>query len=251
MKVDTIEIIPIYGFPIVESDDDICELLRSTLNKTSIDFIQGDILVVSHTIVSVAERSVYNLSEITPSEKARKIASEGDYSEFRVEIALREASEIIVEQPVLVTRTNQGMITDFSGVDESNAPIGTIVALPKNADASASIIHENISQSSGFNIPVIITDTQGRPWRKGAINLAIGVAGMSPFITNKGKLDIHGNPLRSSLVCVADEIAACAELVMGQADEKVPIAIIRGVDIETHAGTANEILRTESENLFL
>ena len=251
MKVDAIEIIPIYGFPIVKRDDDISEILRSTMKEASIDYIQGDILIVSHTIVSIAERSVYNLSEITPTEKARKIASEGDYSEYRVEIALREASEIIVEQPVLVTRTKQGMITDFSGVDESNAPRGTIVALPRNADASAAKIHEDISLTSGFNIPVIITDTQGRPWRKGAVNLAIGVAGMSPFIINKGKLDIHGNPLQSSLVCIADEIAACAELVMGQADERVPIAIVRGVDIETRAGTANEILRSESENLFL
>ncbi len=251
MKIDTIEIIPIYGFPIVKRGDDICELLRSTLKESSIDLIQGDILVVSHTIVSVVEGSVHNLSEITPSEKARQIASEGDYSEYRVEIALREATDIIREEPVLITRTKQGMITDFSGVDESNAPMGTLVALPKDPDTSATIIHENISHSASFKIPVIITDTQGRPWRKGAINLAIGIAGMSPFISDKGKLDIHGNPLLLSLVCVADEIAASAELVIGQADEKVPIAIVRGTNIETRIGTVSEILRTESEDLFL
>ncbi len=251
MKEDTIEIIPIHGFPIVKRRNDICELLRSTMKESRIDFIQGDILVVSHTIVSVVEGSVYNLSEITPSEKARQIASEGDYSEYRVEIALREATEIIREEPVLITRTKQGMITDFSGVDESNAPIGTIVALPRNSDTSATKIHEAISQTAGFKIPVIITDTQGRPWRKGAVNLAIGVAGMSPFIKNKGRLDIHGKALRSSLVCIADEIAASAELVMGQADEKVPIAIVRGVNFDTQTSTVNEILRTESEDLFL
>jgi len=251
MKVDTIEIIPITGFPIVKRGDDICELVKSTMRDSSLDFIQGDILVVSHTIVSVVEGSLYNLTEITPSEKARQIASKGDFSEYRVEIALRESTDILREEPVLITRTKQGMITDFSGVDESNAPIGTIVALPSDSDASATKIHEDISHSSGFNIPVLITDTQGRPWRKGAVNLAIGVAGMSPFINNKGRLDIHGNPLRSSLVCIADEIAASAELVMGQADEKVPIAIVRGVNFKTHVSTANEILRTESEDLFL
>jgi len=251
MKVETIEIIPIYGFPIVKRDDDICELLRFTMRGSGFDFVQGDILVVSHTIVSVAEGSLYNLEEITPSEKARQIASEGDYSKYRVEIALREATEIIREKPVLITRTKQGMITDFSGVDESNAPMGTIVALPRNSDTTATKIHEAISQTAGFKIPVIITDTQGRPWRKGAVNLAIGVAGMSPFINNKGRLDIHGKPLRSSIVCIADEIAASAELVMGQANEKVPIAVVRGVNIETRKGTANVILRTESEDLFL
>ena len=251
MKMDTIEVIPIYGFPIIKRDDNICELLRSTMRDTSLDFVQGDILVVSHTIGSVAEGCVYNLSETKPSEKARQIAAKMDFSEHRVEVALREAAEIIREEPILVTRTKQGIITDFSGVDESNAPTGTLVALPIDPDASATRIHENISHSAGFNIPVIITDTQGRPWRKGAVNLAIGIAGMSPFINNKGRLDIHNNRLRSSLVCVADEIAASAELVMGQADEKVPIAIMRGVNIETRTSTVNEILRTESEDLFL
>ncbi|MHA1615577.1 MAG: coenzyme F420-0:L-glutamate ligase [Candidatus Thorarchaeota archaeon] len=251
MKIDTIEVIPIYGFPIVKRNDNICELLRSTLRDSSLDFVPGDILVISHTIVSVVEGSVYFLSEIIPSEKAHQIASKGDFSEKRVEIALREAAETIREEPVLVTRTKQGIITDFSGVDESNAPTGTLVALPKDPDASATRIHENISHSASFNIPVIITDTQGRPWRKGAVNLAIGMAGLSPFTNNKGKLDIHGNPLRSSLVCVADEIAASTELVMGQANEEVPITIVRGINIETRIGTAKEILRTESEDLFL
>ncbi|MHA1577141.1 MAG: coenzyme F420-0:L-glutamate ligase, partial [Candidatus Thorarchaeota archaeon] len=198
MKLETIEVIPIYGFPIVKRDDDISELVRSTMKASSVDFVQGDILVVSHTIVSVAEGSVHHLSEIEPSEKARQVASKGDFSEHRVEIAIREAAEIIREEPVLITRTKQGIITDFSGVDESNAPMGTLVTLPRDSDASATNIHETISQSAGFNIPVIITDTQGRPWRKGAVNLAIGVAGMSSFINNKGRLDIHGNPLRSS-----------------------------------------------------
>ena len=248
---NTIEVIPIHGFPIVKRDDNICELLRTTMRDSSIDFVQGDILVVSHTIISVAEGSVYHLSEIEPSEKAQQIASMGDFSEYRVEIALREAAEIIREEPVLITRTKQGIITDFSGVDESNAPVGTIVALPRDPDTSATKICETISHLAGFKIPVIITDTQGRPWRKGAVNLAIGVAGMSPFINNKGRLDIHSNPLRSSLVCIADELAASAELVMGQADEKVPIAIVRGVDIEAETSTAKEILRTNSEDIFL
>jgi len=251
MKAKKIEIIPITGIPIVQRDDDIAQLIATAMKGDGMSFIQGDILVVSHSIVSVAEGSVYEEAKVSPSERAIEIAAKVLSSEAKVEIALEEAAEIIREEPVLITKTKHGIITDFSGVDESNAPIGTIVALPRNPDASAIKIHNASSKTAGFKIPVIITDTQGRPWRKGAVNLAIGVAGMSPFIDNKGRLDIHNNTLRSSMVCIADEIAASAELVMGQADEKVPIAIVRGVQIDQRTSTAQEILRTESEDLFL
>ncbi len=251
MKTKKIEIIPITGMPIVQRDDNIAQLISTAMKGVGISFIHGDILVVSHSIVSVIEGSVYEEAKVIPSERALEIAAKVFSSEARVEIALEEAAEIIREESVLITKTKHGIITDFSGVDESNAPVGTIVALPRNPDASATKIHTTISNSAGFKIPIIITDTQGRPWRKGAVNLAIGVAGMSPFINNKGRLDIHHNPLLSSLVCIADEIAASAELVMGQANEKVPIAIVRGVNIEARTGTAKEILRPDSEDLFL
>lgn len=251
MKTKKIEIIPIIGLPIVHRDDDIAQLLRAAMKEVGLSFIRGDILVVSHSIVSVAEGSVYEEAGIVPSERAHEIAAKGFSSKARVEIALQEATEIIREAPVLVTRTKQGIITDFSGVDESNAPDGTLIVLPDDADQSALLIHRSISDTVGFAVPVIITDTQGRPWREGAVNLAIGLAGFSPFTKNKGSLDIHGKPLRSSLVCIADEIAASAELVMGQADEKVPIVIVRGLILESSTGNAREILRSESENLFL
>jgi coenzyme F420-0:L-glutamate ligase/coenzyme F420-1:gamma-L-glutamate ligase len=191
------------------------------------------------------------VSEITPSKSAVNLAADKERTDVHVEIALRESSEIIREEPILITRTHQGIITDFSGVDESNAPNGKMIALPKDSDASAKRISEDLSKAAGFNIPVIITDTQGRPWRKGAVNLAIGVAGMSSFVKNKGKEDIYGKTLQSSLVCIADEIAASAELVMGQANENVPIAIVRGLNLDEESGTAQEILRDSSENLFL
>jgi len=250
MTHQEIQVIPIAGFPIVKKEDDISTLLLSTMKKNNLTFLEGDILVISHTIVSIVEGSVYSLSEVIPSEKAKKIAMSQEHSEKHVEAALIEASEIIREEPILVTRTRQGIITDFSGVDESNAPLGTLIALPKDSDASASKISDTISKEADFKIPVIISDTQGRPWRRGAVNLALGVSGMSPFVVNKGKKDIHGNVLRSSLVCVADEIAACAELVIGQADEKTPIAIVRGIAFEDGTGSAGEILRSDLESLF-
>lgn len=250
MTRQEIQVIPVAGFPIVKKGDDFNALLLSTMKNNNLTFLEGDILVVSHTIVSIMEGSVYTISEVNPSEKAKQIAMSHEHSEEHVEVALQEASEVIREEPILVTKTRQGIITDFSGVDESNAPMGTLIALPKDSDAAARKISDAISNEAGFNIPVIITDTQGRPWRRGAVNLAIGVSGMSPFVKNEGREDIYGKILRSSLVCVADEIAASAELVMGQADEKVPIAIVRGLTPNYTSGSAQEILREESENLF-
>ncbi|MGY5857880.1 MAG: coenzyme F420-0:L-glutamate ligase [Candidatus Thorarchaeota archaeon] len=250
MITERIEIIPLKNFPIVNSGDNIPELINSTLKENEEELHDGDILVISHSIVSIAEGSVYTLSEVVPSDRAKQIATGGEHSEHQVEVALRESTEVIREKPVLITKTKQGFITDYSGVDESNAPKGTLIALPKDPDHSASQIHRTLSDSMGFDVPVIITDTQGRPWRKGAVNLVIGLAGFSPFIKNEGKQDIHGKTLKSSLVCIADEIAASTELVMGQADEKVPIAIVRGINLERNIGSAREILRSDSESLF-
>ena len=250
MKINSIEIIPIEGLPIFQKGDDISNIIYETLLEKRIPLVKGDLLVISHSIISVIEGSVYHESEVTPSEKAQKIASKGDISDIKTEVALQEAIEVIRDEPVLVTRTRHGIITDYSGVDESNAPIGFLIALPKDPDMSALEIHEKISESLGFKVPVIITDTQGRPWRKGAVNLAIGLAGFSPFTHNEGVKDIYGKPLRSSLVCIADEIAASSELVMGQANEKIPIAIVRGLNLSIETGTAREILRENSENLF-
>ena len=164
MKINSIEIIPIEGLPIFQKGDDISNILYETLLEKRIPLVKGDLLVISHSIISVIEGSVYHESEVTPSEKAQKIASKGDISDIKTEVALQEAIEVIRDEPVLVTRTRHGIITDYSGVDESNAPIGFLIALPKDPDMSALEIHEKISESLGFKVPVIITDTQGRPW---------------------------------------------------------------------------------------
>ncbi len=250
MRGRSIDVIPLVGFPIVQIGDNITDLILSSIKKNEIELNPGDIIVVTHSIVSIAEGKLYHLEEIHVSERARKIAECIGHSPERVEVALLEASEVLREDPVFITKTKLGIITDFSGVDESNAPQDSLISLPDDPDESAKRISDSLNKSHGFNIPVIITDTQGRPWRKGAVNLAIGVAGMSPFIRNVGKEDIHRNELRGSLVCLADQIAASAELVMGQADEGVPIVIVRGVDFEQGDSSASQILRSDSENLF-
>jgi coenzyme F420-0:L-glutamate ligase/coenzyme F420-1:gamma-L-glutamate ligase len=250
MNKNRIEVIPLRNFPIVQIGDDLPSLISSVTHENDFEIHKGDIVVVTHTIVSITEGDMYQLDEVKVSDRASKIAERTGHPPERVEVALREATKIFIEEPVLITKTKHGIITDFSGVDESNAPLGSLVAMPNQPDESAKRISESLSAEMGFPIPVIITDTQGRPWRKGAVNLAIGVAGMSPFTHNAGKEDIYGHQLRGSLVCLADQIACSAELVMGQADEGVPVVIIRGVDSVLGDGSASDIIRSESENLF-
>ncbi|TFG34755.1 coenzyme F420-0:L-glutamate ligase [Candidatus Thorarchaeota archaeon] len=249
--MNRIQVISVDGLPLIHDGDDISDLILKTLKKNNQKLQECDVLVLSHKIVSKSEGKIYRISKITPSLKAKKIAQKTGQSEMKIEVALQESIEVLREEPVLITKTKIGLITDYSGIDQSNAPEGTIVALPENPDASAETIHINISKAVGFSVPVIISDTQGRPWRRGAVNLAIGLAGMSPFTRNKGNLDLYNKELHSSLVCIADEIAAAAELVMGQADEKTPAAIVRGIQIKSDNGTARTIIRDQSENLFL
>ena len=246
----TISVIPVTRFPLVRPETNLPALIARHLNEYDSGIEEGDILVVTHSIVSVAESSIHEVRKVEPTEKAKKIAELNDQSPFRVEVALREAIEIISETPVLLTTTRHGLKTDYSGVDESNAPEGFLVALPADPDASARSISEQVSALVGFRVPVIVTDTQGRPWRKGAVNLAIGSAGLKPIVDNSGRRDIYGRILRSSSVCLVDEIASAAELVMGQAGEGVPIAIVRGFEFERGVGSASEIVRDSDENLF-
>ncbi len=251
MRAQRLEIIPIRGMPLVKEQDDLSKLILATLQADTQEPKPGDILIVSHSIVSVAEGRVFKIEERGISDKARTIAKITGQEPEKIELALREAAKIIRETSVLVTQTQQGIITAYSGVDSSNAPTGKFVALPKDPDDSASKLHVEISKVFGFHLPIIICDTQGRPWRKGATNVAIGVAGMSPFTDSKSRKDLYGRELRSSLVCLADELASAAELVMGQADEGIPVALIRGIEYKLRGGTAADILRSRDENLFL
>ncbi len=250
MNDNRIELIPLVGFPLVHTGADIPSLIISVLDEQSTELHSGDIVVVTHSIISIAEDKLYQLEDVEVSDRAREISEEIGSSPERVEVALKEARKILREKPVLITKTQHGIITDFSGVDESNVPPNMLAALPDDPDKTAQNISDVLSEKMGFKVPVIITDTQGRPWRKGAVNLAIGVAEMSPFIHNVGKKDLHGHELRGSLVCIEDQVAAATELVMGQAGEGIPVVIVRGIKFDYGDGSATQILRSDSENLF-
>jgi coenzyme F420-0:L-glutamate ligase/coenzyme F420-1:gamma-L-glutamate ligase len=250
MRSATIELIPLKSFPVVNIGDDIAKLILTSIQENKILLSEGDIIVVTHSIISVSEGSFYKIVDLEVSDRARQIAKKIDDDPRRVEAALRESELIIREEPVFITKTRHGIVTDFSGIDESNAPPDSFLFLPEDPDKSARTIHQVVAKKTGFNIPVIITDTQGRPWRRGAVNIAIGLAGMSPFVVNRGKQDLYERELRGSLVCVADQVAAATELIMGQAGEGIPVVIVRGIEYEVNDGRASEILRGDSEDLF-
>lgn len=250
MTVRELTIVPIRGVPLIQQGDDLPSILLRVLETCEFKPQLGDILVVTHSVVSIAEGCIFRKSDIEVSKESRRIAVQNDRPPAQVEVALREAKRILREIPVLITETKHGLITDYSGVDESNAPPGTLMTLPADPDRSAVAIFRRLSDGLGFPLPVIISDTQGRPWRKGAVNLAVGVAGLSPFTENAGRKDLYGRRLRSSFVCLADEIAAAAELVMGQTDEGVPLVLVRGISFEGTDGTAAEIIRNAEHSLF-
>ncbi|MHA2378888.1 MAG: coenzyme F420-0:L-glutamate ligase [Candidatus Thorarchaeota archaeon] len=250
MTVRELTIVPIREVPLIQQGDDLPSILLQILETCEFKPQHGDVLVVTHAIVSIAEGSIFRKSDIEVSEESRRIAAQNERPPVQVEVALRQAKRVLRETPVLITETKHGFITDYSGVDESNAPTGTLMALPANPDKSANAIFRRLTEGLGFPMPIIISDTQGRPWRKGAVNVAIGVAGFSPFTENAGKKDLYGRRLRSSLVCLADEVAAAAELVMGQADEGIPLALVRGIRFDKTEGTASEIVRDAGKSLF-
>lgn len=234
----------------VKEGDNIAQLIQDAVSRNRLSLRGGDVLVVAHTAVSKAEGCIHLIANITIGERAKQIGLRNGVDPAKVQLALDESIEVLRESPVLITKTRQGIITDYSAVDRSNAPDGCLLTLPRDPDKSAEAIRRGLLRSSHRHVAVIISDTHGRPWRRGAVNVAVGIAGMSPYTTNRGKLDLHGRPLRSSQVCLADELAAAAELVMGQADEGVPVVLIRGVELETGPGDAKSITRSDEENLF-
>lgn len=250
MSSERIHAIPIPDFPIVEPDVNLVKLIMQTLEASKTELENGDILVIASKIVSVSENRIVRATDIEPSEKALEIASKNDLDPIHVELALRESVEILRTEGVLITETSSGLVCNFSGVDKSNAPEGDYILLPRDPDSSANQLLKSLIKSTGKKLAIIITDTQGRPWRRGSINLAIGCAGIAPFKYNKGKKDLYGRVLERSTVCQIDEIAMLAEPLMGQAGQKIPIVIVRGYTYSASEETAKDINRPKHEDMF-
>ncbi|MBE2900356.1 coenzyme F420-0:L-glutamate ligase [Methanothermobacter thermautotrophicus] len=224
-----ITLIGVEGMPLVGEGDDIACLIINALRGTGEDLLDGDIIVIAETVVSKAEGNIIDLEGIEPSSRALDMAKRTGKDPSLVEAILGESSEIIrIGHDFIVSETRHGFVCANAGIDESNVDDGLATPLPVNPDGSAERILKTLKEATGRELAVIISDTQGRPFREGAVGVAVGVAGLSPLWDRKGETDLYGRSLQTTRVAVADELAAAASLVMGQADEGVPAVIIRG-----------------------
>ena len=239
-----IQIVPVEGLPEITAGMDLAELVAE-----SHELENDDVVVIAQKAVSKAEGRVVRLDDVDPSPFASQLA--GDDGDARqLEVILREAKRILrARQSFVIAETRQGFICASAGVDASNTPgDGTVVLLPEDADASAARIRERLTELTGRRVGVIISDSFGRPWRQGTIDVAIGVAGIPALLDLRGTHDARGYELRSTQIAVADELASAAELVMGKASQ-IPVAVIRGLRLEGE-GTAADIPIPEDRDLF-
>ncbi|MCF2136408.1 MAG: coenzyme F420-0:L-glutamate ligase [Candidatus Thorarchaeota archaeon] len=250
MTSGEVKIIALDKIPIITEKQDIAEIILQALRREQQTLYRKDVILIAHTIISKAEGRVVHSDTVRVSSEAQRIADENEFDPIQVELALRESKTVLRRSKVLVTESTLGFVCNFAGVDQSNAPTDSYVLLPEDPDRSAEAIREKIREATGVEVAVIITDTQGRPWRKGSINVAIGCAGINAFRYNRGKRDTYGHELHRSTVCQIDELAAAAEPVMGQAKEGHPIVIIRGYQFEEGDERAANIAMSQQENLF-
>jgi len=254
VEMQMIRIIPVTGMPIIKEGDDLGLLICEAAARQGTPIENDDIIVVTHVVISRAEGSVVNLDKIFPSEFAKSVAENLDKDPALVEVILRESRSIArMGGGHIIVETKHGFICANAGVDKSNVPGDRNVALlPRDPDLSARKIRERIREITGKDVAVIISDTHGRPLREGEINVAIGVAGIKPIRDRRGEKDLFGYVLRVKRTAVADELASAAELVIGQADEGIPAAIIRGYRYEgSEDATAKDLIMPRERSLFL
>ncbi|MEN8234703.1 MAG: coenzyme F420-0:L-glutamate ligase [Actinomycetota bacterium] len=229
----SIEIIPVRGIPDVAPGDDLSSMIGDALDASGIVLADRDILVVTHKIVSKAEGRI----EAAPTDQ--------DYRE----LVDREARSVLRRRgDLVIAQTEHGFICANAGVDRSNVEDGRAVLLPVDPDRSAHRIRMRLEQTAGVSIAVVVTDTFGRPWRRGLVDVAIGVSGLPAILDLRGQPDTHGRVMEAAEIAIVDEIAAAADLAMGKTDG-IPAAIVRGLDL-TGDGRATDLVRPPEEDLF-
>jgi coenzyme F420-0:L-glutamate ligase/coenzyme F420-1:gamma-L-glutamate ligase len=239
-----IEVLPVEGLPEIVEGDELAPMIAAAM-----ELRDGDVVCIAQKVVSKAEGRVVRLDEVEPSDEARKLAGPGG-DPRRLETVLRESVRVLRSRPPLViAETRHGFVCASAGVDASNAPAPeTVVLLPDDPDASAARLRTALEELTGRSLGVIVTDTFGRSWRRGITNVAIGAAGIEVLRDLHGVYDPAGYELHSTVIAVADEIAAAAELVMGKT-ARIPAAVVRGLDVEGSA-RASELIMPSEHDLF-
>lgn len=249
-----LSLIPLAGVPLIDAGADLATVVLDAVEASGQSLVDGDIVVLAQKIVSKAEGRMIELSGVTASTQAIDIARQVDKDPRLVELILSEAKEVMrVRKGVLIVRHRLGLVLANAGIDQSNIDQGgepRALLLPVDPDASAQSLRTAIAERSGADVAVLIIDSLGRAWRTGTTGTAIGIAGMPGLVDLRGREDLHGRRLETSELGLADEVAAAASLVMGQADEGRPIVIVRGVGYDRRDGSAAELIRPRHMDLF-
>lgn len=225
----TIELIGLEDIPIVDDESDISQIIREAIVKQGCGLEHGDIILIAETLISKSEGNLIKLDEFEPSDYAIELSKKANKDPKLVQAILNESKEVVEVGPsFIITETRHGFVCANAGIDESNVGDGLATPMPSDADKSAFEIREFLEREFGQEIAVIITDTQGRAFRFGAIGTAIGCSGISPIWKRVGERDLYGRELETTEIATCDELAAAASLIMGQADEGLPVVLIRG-----------------------
>lgn len=244
--MNRLELLGVEGLPEVQPGDDLGELISARAKLQT-----GDVVVVAQKVVSKAEGRIVELDSVTASPRAIEIASGliAKPDPRMVQVVLDESVRVLRSERVLITETRHGFVCANSGVDHSN--VGgreRVTLLPVDPDASAALLSERLRQLSGVDISVIVSDTFGRPWRLGIVNVALGVAGLPALIDLRGSLDDDGKPLHATVLAIADDLASAAGILMGKTD-RTPAVIVRGMRLRGE-GSGRDLIRPPDEDLF-
>jgi coenzyme F420-0:L-glutamate ligase/coenzyme F420-1:gamma-L-glutamate ligase len=253
----TLTFTPLPRIPIISEGDNIAEKLLVSLQSVRISLEDGDILVITQKIVSKSEGRLVNLGGITPSKEAIDLANRSGKDPRLVELILRESNEILrIRQGTIIVEHRLGFVCANAGIDHSNVqgrdgnPEDWVLLLPENPDHSALEIRRKIKVASGNRIGVMIIDSHGRAWRLGTIGTAIGISGIPGIVDERGWQDLFGYRLKITFVAAADELAAAASLVMGEAAEGIPAVHVRGFPYPLRESSIKELIRPKETDLF-
>ena len=251
MLEGSLSIFGIQGLPEICEGDDLAKLVVDALLLRNTSLEDGDIVIITAKVVSKSEGRVIDLATIEPNAFAQRYAQAWDKDPRVVEVVLNESKRIVRQVgPVLITETNHGFVCANSGIDQSSSGAhDRVVLLPEDPDESARTIRRKF-RDLGFDIPVIISDTFGRPWRESQVDVAVGIAGMNPVTSYIGEVDPHGHEFLVQSLCVADEIASAAELVKGNVS-RIPAVVVRGFSYQSdEEATMQDVLRDPQNDLF-
>jgi coenzyme F420-0:L-glutamate ligase/coenzyme F420-1:gamma-L-glutamate ligase len=248
---------PVSGIPLIYPGDDLPGMLLQALKLNQIEIEDGDILVVTQKIISKAEGRFVNLKTVQPSPEAIELAKKAEKDARFVELVLRESTEVLRTRPgTLIVQHRGGFVCANAGIDHSNVqnlegnPEDWVLLLPENPDRSAESLRKTLEKKTKMRIAILIIDTHGRAWRNGTVGISIGLSGLPGVVDLRGKPDMFGYKLQVTQVAAADELSAAASLMMGQADENIPVVHVRGFPYPLREGTFSELVRPKELDLF-